>query len=71
MKLLNMTSLEEVRCMAGIDTTELWMDSAEKRKEILPRVSGGVVDNFISFQYTSCTLNSSKDKVRFYLEVMF
>ena len=38
------------------------MDSAEKRKEILLRVSGDVVDNFIYFQY-SIAVKLRKSKV--------
>lgn len=64
MKLLQMNNLEEVPQLSGIDNpSDLWMESSEKRKEVLMSVCSDIVSKFISFQYTG-TLQSSKDKVR-------
>ena len=63
MKLLKMSSLEAVPHLPGVNLPlELWMESLERRKDVLLSVCGEVVDTFISFKYNS-TLKSSQDKV--------
>ena len=64
MKLLQMNTLEDTPNLpAGFDASELWMESIDKRKDVLLSVCGDVVDQFVSFQY-NCTLKSSQDEVR-------
>lgn len=63
MKLLEMSSLEDIPNLPSIDTSELWMECIERRRDVLISVCGDVVDQFISFQYNA-TLKSSEDKVR-------
>ena len=63
MKLLKMSSLEAVPHLSGVNLPlELWIESSERRKDVLLSVCGEVVDTFISFKYNS-TLKSSRDKV--------
>ena len=64
MKLLKMSNLDAVPDLPGVNTPlELWTESAEKRKDVLLRLCGDVVDKFILFQYNS-TPKNYKDKVR-------
>lgn len=50
--MLKINALDEISRISGIEIPQdLWIEAAEKRKEVLQAIYGNIVDQFASFQY--------------------
>ncbi len=66
MKSLNMQTLDDNPTLSDIDipAADLWMESAERRKEVLLSICLDVVDQFASFKFNESP-SSSSDKASY------
>ena len=65
LKHLNMVSLTDTPNLKGVqDIHDLWLETAEKRKEVLRSVCGEIVDRYVCFHFQKVP-TPSNDKVHF------
>ncbi len=65
LKHLSMASLADTPNIRGVqEVRDLWLETAEKRKEVLQSVCGEIVDSYVCFQFQKVP-TPSNDKVCF------
>ena len=71
MKLLSMKALDDIPSLPDdICATDLWMETKEKRKEILQSLCMKIVNDFVQFKFKNVSLPST-DKVSFTIYFSF